>query len=143
MVRKYKPEDEEEIKAFYIGSGYEFEYPDLSSPLFITKMVTEEDGMVVMGAALKLSAEAYLFANPSWGSPRERWKALLELHEAVRISGYGFGLDGVNCWLPPEIEKPFGRRLMRLGWERNHWRSYCRELQPTTVDLRARERVMV
>jgi len=78
---------------------------------------------------LRLTAEAYLLLDPEAGTPREKWQLLLGLHEATRRDALERGLEDVHAWLPPEIGKKFGRRLVRLGWIRDdEWTPYCKKL---------------
>jgi len=98
----------------------------------LTKLVLgrEESGKGIVGASLlRLTAEAYLLLDPSEGTPRERWKWLLGLHEATRRDALARGLEDVHAWLPPEIAGKFGKRLRKLGWVRDDaWMPFCRRL---------------
>jgi hypothetical protein len=70
-----------------------------------------------MAAFLKVTAEAYLFLDPEYGTPRDRWQMLLRIHEDVRRKAKEIGLSEVTCWLPPNLGKAFQRRLRKLGWQ--------------------------
>jgi len=98
--------------------------------------ILEERGFPVMALVSRLTAEEYFFVDKGWGTPEQKWKAFLELHETARRDLYGKGLEDCYCWLPSQIEKSFGRRLMRLGWEKNKWPSFTRRLEEPTTDLR-------
>jgi hypothetical protein len=82
----------------------------------------------ILGAALlRLTAEAYLLLDPQYGTPRQRWQALLALHSAAQHDAQQRGLEDVHAWLPPVIATKFGRRLQRLGWRRDdQWTPYCK-----------------
>jgi len=82
----------------------------------------------ILGAALlRLTAEAYLLLDPQQGSPRQRWQALLALHDAAQFDAQQRGLEDVHAWLPPRVAKTFGRRIERLGWRRDdEWAPYCK-----------------
>ncbi len=85
---------------------------------------------IVGAALLRLTAEAYLLLDPRAGTPRERWNWLLALHAAAERDAWQRGLEDVHAWLPPGLEKKFGRRLERLGWVRDAaWTPYCKKLE--------------
>jgi len=149
-VRAYRERDLEELRAIHAAQGFGYEFPELSNPLFLTKLVLVEEGeeksggevaaaeetwrdcaptRIVGAALLRLTAEAYLLLDPSNGSPRERWQWLLAMHEATRREAWARGLEDVHAWLPPEIAAKFGKRLTRLGWVRDDtWTPYCKRL---------------
>jgi hypothetical protein len=154
QVRTYEERDLDELRRIHAAQGFGYAFPDLSNPLFLTKLVLVADnnlagmgrssaaplrsntpdaarGQGIIGAALlRLTAEAYLLLDPSAGSPRERWQSLLTLHAATAQEAVGRGLEDVHAWLPPEIAKKFGKRLVRLGWVRDDtWTPYCKRLR--------------
>jgi hypothetical protein len=81
-----------------------------------------------MAALLRLTAEAYLLADPREGTPRQRWQWLLALHESTRRAAVARGLADVQAFLPPQVAQGFGRRLAKLGWRRDPWTCYTRTL---------------
>jgi hypothetical protein len=158
LVREYRDSDLAQLRAIHAAQGFDYALPDLSNPLFVTKLVlTQEPTSVVaaqhaapvqevaaqsgshnpatqdrliLGAAfLRLTAEAYLLLDPSRGTPRQRWQWLLALHAAAERHAWQRGLEDVHAWLPPPIAQKFGKRLARLGWLRDDaWTPYCRKL---------------
>ena len=103
-VRAYTEDDLESLRAMHAAQGFGYGFPDLSDPLFLVRTVVEEEGRPRMAAFLRLTAEAYLLADPREGSPRQRWRWLLALHEAVR------------------------HEAAALGWRRDPWTCYTRVL---------------
>ena len=133
QVRAYKERDLEAVRQIHAAQKFQYDFPDLQNPLFLTKIVlTDGEGAneQIRGAALlRLTAEAYLLLDPSQGTPRERWQSLLALHQAAQQDAWQRGLEDVHAWLPPPIAKKFGRRLERLGWLRDDaWTPYCKRL---------------
>jgi hypothetical protein len=130
------------LRAIHTTQGFGYAFPDLSNPLFVTKLIlsdkyagesnSETGQEKILGAALlRLTAEAYLLLDPKAGKPRERWQWLLALHEATRRDAWQRGLEDVHAWLPPPVATQFGRRLERLGWARDDaWTPYCKRLHP-------------
>lgn len=129
-VRAYQESDLARIREIHRKQGFAYPFPDLSDPVFAVGCVAE-DGVAQVAAFLKIQAEAYLFMDPEYATPRERWKALLSVHEAVRREAAEFGLSEVQVWIPPEMAKktntgreaPFVRKLKRLGWGEEDWTS--------------------
>lgn len=150
-VREYAEGDLEALRRIHERQGFDYPFPDLRDPLFVTKLVVEEEGGeqsgsdaagrlqgpgkgIVGAALLRVTAEAYLLLDPRVGTPRERWNWLLALHEATNRDAWGRGLEDVHAWLPPEIAAKFGRRLMKLGWIRDdRFTPYCKRLRSDPV----------
>jgi hypothetical protein len=146
QVREYKDSDLAQLKAIHASQGFGYAFPDLSNPLFVTKLVltdsdenrrqdagaTEANEKILGAALLRLTAEGYLLLDPKSGAPRERWQSLLALHAATHRDAWHRGLEDVHAWLPPPIATKFGRRLQRLGWIRDDaYTPYCKRLEPT------------
>jgi hypothetical protein len=158
-IREYTPNDLDALRRMHAMQGFGYPFPDLDSPLFISKLVLEveagdaytenreaegrEDGhlnclpqssvtpgerRIAMAVLLRLTAEAYLLHDPAAGTPRQRWQRFLALHEATRSSAAERGLDDVQAFLPPRITRAFGRRLARLGWTRDPWPCFSRQV---------------
>ena len=140
-VREYRESDLAQLRAIHTAQGFDYALPDLSNPLFVTKLVLAKDdavsdqpdaareGPLVGAAFLRLTAEAYLLLDPRAGTPRQRWQWLLALHAAAERDAWQRGLEDVHAWLPPPIAKKFGKRLARLGWQRDDtWAPYCKKL---------------
>src|SRR4029077_19920526 len=127
-VRAYTDADFESLRAMHAAQGFSYAFPDLSDPLFLVRSVVEEDDRPRMAAFLRLTAEAYLLADPREGSPRQRWLWLLALHESVRQEAAAPRLADVKAFLPPRGARAFGRRLAALGWRRDPWTCYTRQV---------------
>ncbi len=133
QVREYKESDLAQLKAIHASQGFDYAFPDLGNPLFVTKLVFTDDDQKIVGAALlRLTAEAYLLLDPKAGTPRDRWQSLMALHTATHRDAWQRGLEDVHAWLPPSIAKKFGRRLQRLGWIRDDtYTPYCKKIDAT------------
>jgi hypothetical protein len=143
QIRQYRESDLAALRAIHAAQGFAYPLPDLSNPLFVTKLIlsdaykqNESDECAaapqerIIGAALlRLTAEAYLLLDPKAGTPRERWRWLLQLHAATERDAWQRGLEDVHAWLPPPIARKFGKRIMQLGWNRDDvWTPYCKRL---------------
>jgi len=130
-VREYRESDFAQLRVIHAAQGFDYALPDLGNPLFVTKLVLENDGNIVGAALLRLTAEAYLLLDPRAGAPSQRWQSLLALHAATERNAWQRGLEDVHAWLPPPIATKFGKHLGRLGWQRDDtWTPYCKKLVP-------------
>lgn len=120
-IREYKPSDLARLKQLHAQQDFAYPFPDLDGPLFPVGVVGEEDGEAQIGGFLRCTAEAYLLMDNGYGTPRDRWQALLRIHEAVRRKAVETGFAEVQCFVPPEVPKSFGRKLKKLGWRKDSW----------------------
>ncbi|HXZ20227.1 MAG TPA: hypothetical protein VEG63_09775 [Candidatus Acidoferrales bacterium] len=128
-IRDYTPEDEPALREMHAAQGFDYPFPDLSSQLFLTRLVLEDDaGRPLMAVLGRVTCEVYLLAQPRAGTPQERWQRFLAVHEAMRQALHAQGFEDATCWLPPRIERAFGRRLRRLGWVRDAWAAFTRRI---------------
>ncbi len=135
LIREYKPEDLRALQMIHADQNLPYRFPHLESPLFLSKIVLERNEKVVAAALLRLTAEAYLLLDPDVGSPRDRWRALVLLHEGIRGEAVRKGLDDAHCWIPPRIARSFGERIKSLGWEKEKWDCYSRSVAEPTPGL--------
>jgi hypothetical protein len=147
-IREYHEGDLNALRVIHAAQGFDYALPDLSNPLFVTKLVLSEganskgndpgakastdeskDERIIGAALLRLTAEVYLLLDPKTGTPRERWQWLLAMHAAAERDAWQRGLEDVHAWLPPPIARKFGKRIERLGWIRDDtWTPYCKRL---------------
>jgi hypothetical protein len=128
-VRDYTEADLAALTDIHCRQGLEYPMPDLTHPLFDTKLVAEHNGVVTQGLLLRITCEAYLLLDPDAGTPMERWGLFQSLHRAAAKRAWERGFDDVHAYVPPEIERHFAKRLRRLGWQRDKWQSYFREIE--------------
>jgi hypothetical protein len=141
LVREYTPADLDALRHMHARQGFDYAFPDLADPIFVSKLVVEDDaGRAVMASLARLTCEMYLLVDrgeqregnchAAESDPRERYEQLLALHRAGERDLLARGLDDVHAWLPPTIAHRFGRRLQALGWIRDDaWTPYCRRLR--------------
>jgi len=130
-VRLYAERDLAALKRMHELQDFEYPFPGIADPIFVSKLVVEDDeGCAVMASLARLTCEMYLLLDPKAGTPQQRYARLLALHNAGETDLLARGLEDAHAWLPPEIAKRFGRRLTTLGWIRDDkWTPYCRRLQ--------------
>ena len=130
LIREYTDADLDALRRMHAQQGFDYAFPDLADPLFVSKLVVEDGaGRAVMASLARLTCEMYLLVAPGEGNPRERYARLLALHSVGERDLVARGLHDAHAWLPPPIAKKFGRRLAALGWVRDDaWTPYCRRL---------------
>ncbi len=153
-IREYTPADLAALRALHAAQNFDYAFPDLADPLFVSKLVLEEDrspsstssnatpiaaadaaassaahAHITAAFLLRLTCEAYLLLDPHCGTPRQRWQRIVALQVAATRDAYAKGLADAHCWLPPRIARTFGRRLAALGWHRDDtWTPFCKKL---------------
>ena len=131
LIREYTPADLDALRRMHASQGFEYAFPDLADPIFVSKLVVEDDtGKLALASLARLTCEMYLLVDRGAGAPPAvRWSQLLALHSAGERDLAARGLDDAHAWLPPAIAKRFGRRLSALGWQRDDtWTPYCKIL---------------
>ena len=106
-VREYAEGDLEALRQIHARQGFDYPFPDLGDPLFVSKLVLAEGdgeepeasgGKGIVGAALlRVTAEAYLLLDPHEGTARERWNWLLALHGASERDAWRRGSERRVC----------------------------------------------
>jgi hypothetical protein len=129
-VRAYNQADLDALRRMHARQGFDYAFPNIADPIFVSKLVVEDAGRAVMASLARLTCEMYLLADPGEGKPRERYAWLAELERAGERDLLARGLDDAHAWLPPPIAKRFGRRLETFGWVRDDaWTPYCRRFR--------------
>ena len=125
-IRAYTESDLSALKQIHSAQNFDYPFPDLTNPLFVSKLVLADDvGQIAMAALARVTCEIYLLADPLHGTARGRYANLLALHHAAEKDLRTKGLEDAHAWLPPKIASRFGRRLTQLGWTRDDvWTPY-------------------
>ena len=132
IVREYQDGDLERLKELHRNSGLGYDLPQsLSSEEFFARYVVEDGKSVVMAALLRATCEPYLLVDGHWRNPAWRFEALQRVEGVCRQAAQDRGIREAHAFLPPSMEKRFGRRLIRMGWTRyagEEWRCYSTEV---------------
>lgn len=129
IVRPYTESDLEIFKRIHAASGLDYRFPDLSSPLFITKTVIEHDGKPTTMLAGKIDVETYLMTS---GTAAERQRDFELVHPAFLNELWLRGIDSVYCGVPKIVDRHFRKHMERYGWERGRpeFVNYFRDTEP-------------
>jgi hypothetical protein len=129
MIREFMDSDIEILKSLHKANGLPANcLPDHDDPLFLVKSVLEHEGKPMMASFLKITSEVYLLVDHEEGTPEQRWAWVQELTEHMKREAWAKGLNEMSCWIPPAIEKSFGKRLTELGFVKSPWQSYTLNL---------------
>lgn len=130
-IRNLEAKDIPFLETWHREAGFDYPLPDLTDPVFaeVTVLVDSMD-RPVLAIAAKKTVELYLLMDGHWKNPRWRLEGLMQAHEDMRQRLFQHGVDDVNCFLPPEVEKSFGRKLQRIfHWIPGRWKHYSRRLE--------------
>lgn len=127
-IRQAGPDDYESIKELYQKMAFDYTLPTMDEFVDIQVVVNENDKIIMCLAARK-EVNYYLLMDPECElNPFMKWeyfKKILSLSfDAIRKLGFHM----CNAWLPPEIEKSFGRRLQKVGAKKAAWPCYSRDI---------------
>jgi hypothetical protein len=129
LIREYTDADLAALERMHAAQGFGYPFPDVADPIFLSKLVVEDDaGQPVMASLVRMTAEVYLLMDRSAAPPKASWERLLALHAAAERAARARGLADAHAFLPPQIERTFARRLVRLGWVKDPWPAYCKKL---------------
>lgn len=127
ITRKAEPRDFPVLQEIFRKQGFDYSLPDFGSTNIIAKRVlVDAHDVPVMGAIERVTTESFGFFDPGWETPGWRLAGFKILHASMQRELREKGITDTHCWIPPEIEKSFGRRLKKFGWVKTIWPSYMR-----------------
>lgn len=108
----------------HAASGYDFRFPDSGSPLIEAAcLIVDAQGFPIVASVAKRTPEVML-AMRNEGHPALKLQALANVHSYMREALTARGYSEANCFLPPEINRNYGRHLQRIfGWQKS-WPGY-------------------
>jgi hypothetical protein len=83
LIREYTPADLDALRRMHASQNFNYAFPDLSDPIFISKLILEDDaGRPVMASLARLTCEMYLLIDreappdtviPNQAAPSADW----------------------------------------------------------------------
>lgn len=130
-VRHYRESDFEVLKRIHETQGFEYDFPNLDESQFVVKAVlVDENDVPVQAVLARQTIELYMLSDSSRGTPGERLEWFSWLNVAVRTELKRQGYADVHAWLPPQVVKSFGRRLVRMfGFTESKWRCFWKAVE--------------
>ena len=64
LIREYTPGDLDALRRMHTRQGFDYAFPDLADPIFVSKLVVEDDdGRAVMASLARVTCEMYLLVG--------------------------------------------------------------------------------
>ena len=64
LIREYTPADLDALRRMHASQGFDYAFPNLDDPIFISKLILEDDsGRPVMASLARLTCEMYLLID--------------------------------------------------------------------------------
>jgi hypothetical protein len=132
-LRKLIARDTAAVKRLHAAMGLDYELPladhggDLRKTVFVRTGIFD-DGRLVTAVLGRLTSEAYLLLDRTWSTPAERWEAAGRAMVCAAQQAVTDGIEDVHVWLPPAIEKRFGKRLAEFAFVKAPWNCYTAKL---------------
>jgi len=125
-VRNLLPDDIPRLNELAKASGYP--YPDAFSPFVEAALVVcDDEGNLIAAAAFEKIVQGYLWIDKGLG-PVRSLATIRALHEPMSEALIRRGYTEANIFIPPKLEKNFGRHMERFfGWVKN-WPSWAKQL---------------
>jgi len=112
----------------HAAMGFGYPFPKLRVH-DVAKVLTNAGDRIVMAEMAVPIVECYVLVDPGEGTPGERHANILALDQAVRVELKERGYQWRMADIPPEVEKSFGRRLIKeAGWFKTRWATYAGEI---------------
>lgn len=120
-VRFMNKGDVPRVKEIYEKQGFDYQFPNLDEFFEIPVLVDDHD-QVVMAVGGIPTVELFFWIDQDWETPGMRFEALKFLHEFFRREMKSRGVIQGHVFIPPGMEKSFGRRLQKhFGWVPSRW----------------------
>jgi hypothetical protein len=125
-IREFRQSDILRLKKLHRESGVDCPFPKIKDLFPMTVLVDEED-KVVMAVGCIPAVELYFFLDRNWETPGMKMEAFKYIHEYTRRDMLSRGIVEAHAFVPPHLEKSFGRRLIKkFGWVRSYWPCFSR-----------------
>ena len=125
IVRPFEEKDLPAIQAMHKSMDLGYEPPDWGN--MVVSCVIERDEEITMATFLRPTAETFLLMNE--GRKRDQLADLLITHREMVAPMKRNGLTDTHAWLPPVVDRDFGKLLKNIGWKQQLWNSYCFEVK--------------
>lgn len=118
-IRALRESDLPHLRTMAEASGFPYVNPSNAEAVLV---VADSQDKPIMACAARKLVELYLWVGDA--TPATKLAALRLMHHAMAEELRKLGYSSAECFLPPAVEKAFGKRLMRtFNWTRN-WISY-------------------
>jgi hypothetical protein len=126
-IRPYTESDLARLQQLHEAQGFSYQFPDLDKPEFVSKTVIENGETIEAALLLRKTLETYLLMPKM--TRKEGLGRILIFEREILPLLKAMGFTDLHAWLPPEIDKRFGKLLVHLGWQKQLWPAYSREVK--------------
>lgn len=126
LIRPFQVNDLESVRAIHAAQRLGYEMPKFDEQDFIIKAVIEEAGEIHTALFLRKTAEAYLLMKRA--GRKEGIQRLIVLNREINPIARRMGLPEVFCMCPPQLEGNFGKLLLHMGWRKQLWSMFSKEV---------------
>lgn len=117
--RKYRAEDEAQLRRIHAANGLDFEFPELNESQFVSRWVAEDAGVIVCAVVARVIPEITAFVDHSSANPAMRLEILSRLQSIGGVDLRQQGYAEMQCFVKPSV-RGFARRLIRnMRWLRS------------------------
>jgi hypothetical protein len=118
-IRRATAEDQAILDEIHAQSGMDFKFAQIAMPLAV-----EDDSGEALGIAVAKRVPEIFLALRKEPHPLVKIKALGMIHDEMRKRLVELGYDQGFAFLPPELERSYGRHLVQIfHWEKC-WQGY-------------------
>ena len=115
LIREYTEADLDALRRMHARQGFDYPFPDLADPIFISKLVVEDDaGRAVIASLARLTCEMYLLVDREHESG-ETSHGVIPSPAAM----FADGGEGSACVLPTPKQQQIPRHGPDTGRPRN------------------------
>ena len=113
MIRDLTTEDLQQIQRIHAAKGYDFALPNLSTPtMILKKVVSDENNCARIAAFGDLHLNVLLLVDPTWGTPEDRLRGVMELQAEGFAEAGRMGLSIAMT----QMDGRFADRMKAMGW---------------------------
>jgi len=95
---------------------------------FPERLIAECDGKIVAAGIGRPSEQLDLVIDREFGDPQKRWGVLVDLIAGGASYLRAMGTRSMHCFVPREIERSYGKRLMSIGFEKEAGATFLKEI---------------
>jgi hypothetical protein len=123
-IRPATKEDQGILDEIHAQSGMDFKFAQIAMPLAECAFVVEDDSGQPLGVSVARRTPEIFLALRKEPHALVKVRALQLIHEQMSARLTELGYEEAFCFLPPHLERSYGRHLMQIfGW-RKTWAAY-------------------
>jgi hypothetical protein len=112
-LRNYQSGDLEQIQRIHAAKGYEFALPNLTNPtVILKKVIVDEQNRARLCAIGDLHLSVMLLVDPTFGTPEDRLRGVMELQAEGFAEAGRMGLSIAMT----QMDGRFAERMKAMGW---------------------------